>query len=139
MKTTSYIAVALACFVANSISAPTPALKDGLPGITGILGSITEPSAGDGNKIIGNGQNNGNGNGNGNAAGNGNGDGNSAGNGNQGGNGNSINFGMKERGMVSDLTGGLKGGVNGVVGSITHPSAGNGNTIDGNGVGNGMS
>ncbi|KAJ4350516.1 uncharacterized protein N0V89_009137 [Didymosphaeria variabile] len=129
MKTTNYVALALSCLFASSISAPTPG-GDGLKEVTGILGSITDPSAGDGNKIIGNGQDNGNSNGNGNAAGNGNGDGNSAGNGNQGGNGNAINF--ERRGNSEE-------GLTAVLGSITNPSAGDGNTIDGNGAGNGMS
>ncbi|KAJ4305271.1 hypothetical protein N0V90_000802 [Kalmusia sp. IMI 367209] len=132
MKTISYAALALSCLVASTIAAPTP--RASLEEVTGIIGSITNPSAGNGNNIVGNGQNNGNGNGNGNAIGNGNGDGNGVGNGNQGGNYNVINLGgLKQRDVVEELEPSLSG----VVGSVTKPSAGDGNTITGNGNGNG--
>ncbi|OAG08260.1 uncharacterized protein CC84DRAFT_1239417 [Paraphaeosphaeria sporulosa] len=108
MKATSYVALAISCFIAGSTSAPTPELID----LTGVVGSIA----------------------NGNTAGNGNGNGNGIGNGNQAGNNNLINIGLKERGLVDSLAGAL--------GSITKPSAGNGNSNgngngDGNSVGNG--
>jgi hypothetical protein len=54
MKTTSFVTFTLAALSATVLSAPTPQM------LTGLLGSITEPSAGNGNLFQGNGINNGN-------------------------------------------------------------------------------
>lgn len=123
MRSTSYIAFALTCLVASSVSAPTPRAGN-------IIGSITNPSAGDDNIIKGNGDKNGNGNGNHNSAGNENGNDNKAGDGNKFGNGNKFEIEeLYERGHSE--------GPSAIIGSITNPSAGDDNDIEGNGNKNG--
>ena len=129
MKPTGYVALALSCFITTSFSAPILGLDGTVGSITGVLGSITSPSAGNDNFIGDNGVGNGNNNGNSNSAGNGNGNGNSAGNSNQAGSGNTITPRVKARALGDSITG--------ILGSITNPSAGVGNTITGNGADNG--
>jgi hypothetical protein len=58
MKASTFVAVSLLSLASTVVSAPTPQLKN-------ILGSITNPSAGNNNVFEGNGNQNGNGNGNG--------------------------------------------------------------------------
>lgn len=58
MKTSTFFAVSLLSLSSTVLSAPTPQLSS-------ILGSITNPSAGNNNIFEGNGAGNGNGNGNG--------------------------------------------------------------------------
>jgi hypothetical protein len=105
MRTTTSLTFVLTCLITTSLSAPTPRTD-----LTTILGSITNPSAGNLNKFFDNGVGNGIKNGNGNSAGVGNG------------NDNTIN--LKERTIV-----------NSILGSITNPSAGTGNIFKGNGKG----
>lgn len=57
MKTSTFVAISLFSLSSTVLAAPTPQLKN-------ILGSITNPSAGNNNVFEGNGNNNGNGNGN---------------------------------------------------------------------------
>ncbi|KAF3008421.1 Extracellular matrix protein fras1 [Curvularia kusanoi] len=118
----------------NTVTFPSIGLKERAAdgGLTGILGSITNPKAGSGNSFLGNGAGSGNNNGQGNTAGNNNGNDNSAGNGNIAGSGNTVTFpsiGLKER--AAD------GGLTALLGSITNPSAGDGNKFLGNGAGSG--
>jgi hypothetical protein len=58
MKTSTFITVSLFSLASAVLAAPTPQLSN-------ILGSITNPSAGNGNSFEGNGNKNGNENGNG--------------------------------------------------------------------------
>jgi hypothetical protein len=111
MRTSTSLTLALACLFTTSLAAPTPRAD-----VTSVLGSITNPSALDLNKLIGNLNGNGNGNGNGNSAGEGNGNDNVAGSGNT--------ISLKERELVDD--------VKSILGSITNPSALNGNTLKDN-------
>ncbi|KAH3944924.1 hypothetical protein HBI56_152910 [Parastagonospora nodorum] len=136
MRSTSFVAVALCAFASTAYSAPTPQLSN-------IIGSITNPGAGNNNKFEGIANGNGNGNGNNNEAGNNNGNNNEAGNKNGAGNGNTIKFpslGLKERDAQPGLLDGLSGITN-TIGSITNPTAGSGNSFkdiaNGNGNGNG--
>jgi hypothetical protein len=58
MKTSTFIAVSLFSLASTVLAAPTPQLSN-------ILGSITNPSAGNNNVFEGNGNDNGSGSGNG--------------------------------------------------------------------------
>ena len=116
----------------NTVTFPSVSLKDRDVGssLTNILGSVTEPSAGNDNIFKDNGDGNGNEDGNDNSAGNKNGNSNTAGSGNSAGNSNTVNF--KERDLA-----GTASGITNTLGSITNPTAGSGNTFEGNGDGNG--
>ncbi|KAJ4363586.1 hypothetical protein N0V83_009882 [Neocucurbitaria cava] len=136
MRTSLYIALALSALSATVFAAPLPAE------LNNVLGSVTNPSAGDNNVFEGNGNQDGNGNGkengNGNVVGNGNGKDNEAGNDNKSGNDNTFSFdglsGLEKRVAVA---GDMLESIDSTVGSVTHPSAGDENKFLGNGNGNG--
>lgn len=109
MKAHTYLAITFLSLSTTVIAAPTPQLS-----LTNILGSITNPGAGNNNLLKGNGNNNSNEN--------------EAGSANTVGNGNKLS--LKDRSLLGD-------GLTNTIGSITNPTAGSGNKLIGNGNGNG--
>ncbi|KAF2030703.1 hypothetical protein EK21DRAFT_100199 [Setomelanomma holmii] len=142
MRSTSFFTFALCALSATVLAAPVPQIDN-------IIGSVTNPGAGNDNQFTNNGSGNGNGNGNNNEAGNGNGNDNEAGSGNEAGNSNTFTFAKtpsldsikdilkkREAGLL-DPAEGMLSGVTNTVGSVTDPTAGSGNTFEGNGNDNG--
>ncbi|KAJ4331991.1 hypothetical protein N0V87_008731 [Didymella glomerata] len=127
MKTSTFITVSLFSLASTVVAAPTPQLSN-------ILGSITNPSAGNNNIFEDNGDGNGSNSGNGNSAGSNSGNNNQAGTDNTAGSGNTVTFPsiLKDRDLGSTLA-----GITNTIGSITNPSAGSGNRFLGNGNDNG--
>ncbi|KAH7408606.1 hypothetical protein DE146DRAFT_752732 [Phaeosphaeria sp. MPI-PUGE-AT-0046c] len=136
MRSTSFVAFALCALTASVSAAPTPQLSN-------IIGSITNPGAGNDNSFEDVLNGNGNGNGNNNEAGNNNGNNNEAGNNNQAGSGNKVTFPSlggilkkREASLLDPLE-----GITNTIGSVSNPTAGSGNDfkdiLNGNGNGNG--